>query len=350
MKRRMLISWVLIPIWATVYWNIGEQEKLTAAALNSGETREQGIGNRQQGRELFLPFNWGRKVLLRSSPLPNAIFLQQRFPIATDNNLSTGETSNKRDFTLPRLAATDDCDPNSPYGCISQPDPRSPSYKCNTPHIISPYNNTYLLNERPPISWWYAVRGVTSYTVRMKDITGLELDWEEIVTESSQNDVIKINYPDDVKSLAPGELYTLTVEPKFESTEKRVESAESIFTMLSRENIQKVQQKVQEIDNLNLSPDEKVLQKYEIYKKSKLIAEATEQLEEVVRDGSQTARVYLILADIYYHQGLHNLAKPYYDTAVRLATEERDIQELAQAQAKLEKINKILKKTCAADP
>ncbi|NES22968.1 MAG: hypothetical protein F6K41_29620, partial [Symploca sp. SIO3E6] len=186
--KQMVISWVLIPIGATVYWNIGEQKEMTAAALNS--------------------------------PVMKAI-------VAT----RTAEGIAK---------ATDDCDPNSPEGCSSTLDPRSPDYNCNTPNIITP-NNTALLNNQPPISW-YAVPGATSYTVRVKDIMGLGLDWERKVTEPPQNGVITINYPDDVESLIPGKQYMLTVEPRFDSTDKPVELAESILTMLSRDDIEQAQE------------------------------------------------------------------------------------------------------------
>lgn len=308
MKCTMSISLVLSAIFATVLWGIGDRGKLTATALN---------------------------------PSP-------RQTLGVENNLPNGKTLSASDRPSQKLAAND-CDPKSRYGCPD--DPRSPSFNCDTPIIISPYD-TALLNDRPPISW-YAVPGAVSYTVRVKDITGSGLDWERPVNSPSQSAFgeIKIDYPADVEALQLGGRYKLIVEARLKSTEKPATPGESLFRMLDREDIQQVRDIVEKVDNSNLPKEEKVLQQlYDVYISRNLIAEIIERLEALVRDGTQKAQVYRTLGDLYRQQGLYDSAKPRYETAIDLARTAQDTQESAAAKDGLKKINEVPTKQCELTP
>jgi tetratricopeptide (TPR) repeat protein len=155
---------------------------------------------------------------------------------------------------------------------------------------------------------------------------------------------MRIEYPADVKVLQPGHTYKLIVEAQ---TPSSTSPGEAIFTMLSEAEIQKVQETVGKIDGLNLPVEEKVLRDlYSIYtnENNNLIAEIIERLETLVREGSQTPKVYRILGDIYLQQGLLDFAKRRYEKAVELATNIKDTEELTAAQDRLTQINAELEK------
>lgn len=233
-------------------------------------------------------------------------------------------------------------------GCSSD-DPRGPIADPHTPYIISP-SDTYLLNDRPSLSW-NSVPDAISYTVRVKDITGERGGWERTVPKLSKSDLGEMmNYPTDEEALQPGGKYKVIVEAKFSSREKRVESGEARFTMLSSEEIQQVEAKVKDIVQLKLSPTEKALKIYEIYMAKELVTEAREVLEELVKGGSQIAKVYRLLGDSYSQQGLIDLAKPRYEKAVALAATTGDSKELEDAQKGLDRTNAYLKKRASGAP
>ena len=232
--------------------------------------------------------------------------------------------------------AKNDCIPEE--GCHSD-DPRGPLSNKNTPDIITPYN-TDIINPKPPLSW-YAVSNANGYTVRVRDITGTGVNWDRRSPNSTSN-VMRIEYPADAAPLQPGHQYKLTVEVQ---TQSNTSPGEEIFTMLSEEEIQEVQEIVAKIDALNLPVEEKVLlDLYSLYTNKNLIAEIIERLETLVRSGSQTPKVYRLLGDIYYRQRLLDIAKMRYEKAVELATNRQDNEELTAAQSKLTQINGELEK------
>lgn len=248
--------------------------------------------------------------------------------------------------TIPNISAEIICDPK--YGC---PEPRGPIANPNTPYIISPSDETALFNDKPPILW-HAVPGAINYTVRLAEITGSGLDWERTVDNSSKSPLgeIKMPYPDDAPALQPGSKYKLIVEARSESTQKRIEPGTAQFRMLSKEDIEQVQEAVERIDKLNLTQEEKFLLLSDVYSKKNLIAETRELLEELVKAGSKQAKIHRILGDIYLQQGLIDLAKVRYETAVMLATTVRDSQELEAAQKGLNQTNELLKKRDGVTP
>lgn len=239
------------------------------------------------------------------------------------------------------------CDPEN--GCPE--DPRGSIANPNTPYIISPFDETNLLNYKPSISW-HAVPGVINYTVRLVEITGPGLDWERTVDNFSTLDLgeIKMPYPDDALALQPGSKYELIVEAISQATQKRIEPGTAQFRMLSKEEIQEVRAAIEKIDKSNLSKEEKAFLLSDIYKDKELNAEMREMLEGLVIEGSQKAKVYRLLGELYLQQGLIDFAKVRYETAVRLATTAQDSKELETAQAGLNKTNELLKKRNGITP
>lgn len=246
-----------------------------------------------------------------------------------------------RVFKVVEKAATD-CDKKD--GCYPN-DPRGPIANPNTPYIISPSDDTALLNDKPSISW-HAVPGAINYTVRLAEITGSGLDWERTV----ENTEIKMPYPDDAPALQPGSKYKLIVEARSQATQKRIEPGTAQFRMLSKEDIQEVRAAIEKIDKLDLSKEEKAFRMSDVYKNKELNAETIELLESLVREGSQNAKVYRLLGNIYWKQGLIDFAKVRYETAVRLATTAQDSKELEAAQTGLNETNKLLKKRDGVTP
>ena len=236
-----------------------------------------------------------------------------------------------------------------PDGCYEPP--RGPIANSNTPYIISPFDETNLLNDKPSISW-HAVPGAINYTVRLTEITGSGLDWERTVDNSSklELDEIKMPYPDDAPALQPGSKYKLIVEARSQTTQKPIEPGTAQFTMLSKEDIEQVREAVEKIDKSNLSKEDKAFLMSDVYKDKKLNAEMREMLETLVREGSQKAKVYRLLGELYLQQGLIDFAKVRYETAVRLATNAQDSKELEAAQTGLNETNESLKKRDGVTP
>ncbi|MCL1473464.1 tetratricopeptide repeat protein [Argonema antarcticum] len=248
-------------------------------------------------------------------------------------NLPTGNVSRVSDRCQPPTQGLDCTDRRN--GCRND-DGRSPIRNPNTPYIISPYK-TDLINDRPPISW-QIVPGITDYTVRIQDITGSGVNWERIANTTDNE--IKWNYPPDVEPLQPGRKYKLIVEAKTESPEKLAAPGEAIFAMLKKEDIKQVRDVVDRINKLSIPKEEKSLQDlYSIYHGKNLISEIQEMLESLVKDGSQTAQVHRKLGDIYFKQGLLELAKSRYGMAIKLAKIAGDTVELEKAQTGFDRVN-----------
>ncbi|WP_449416900.1 tetratricopeptide repeat protein [Phormidium nigroviride] len=233
--------------------------------------------------------------------------------------------------------------PDPENGCYDPP--RGSIANPNTPYIISPFDETNLLNDKPSISW-HAVPGVINYTVRLAEITGPGLDWERTVDNFSTLDLgeIKMPYPDDAPALQPGSKYELIVEAISQATQKRIEPGTAQFRMLSKEDIEEVRAAIEKIDKSNFSKEEKAFLLSDIYKDKELNAEMREMLEGLVIEGSQKAKIYRLLGDIYLQQGLIDFAKVRYEMAVSLARNAQDSKELDEAQVGLKETNEKLKK------
>lgn len=260
-------------------------------------------------------------------------------------NVPSGRASSLSEG-CPKLEKEKDCDPQN--GCTID-DPRGPAAGTETPYIISPYD-TAVLNDRPALSW-YPVKGATSYTVLLRDITGSEPEREKTVAPpTSAAGEIRIDYPFN-QALQPGGRYKLIVEARTGAPGNPAAIAEARFWLLAAEDAQQVRDTVAKINSLNLPNEEKVLRDlYSIYSSKKLIAETMDMLEKLVREGSKTAKVYRLLGDIYLGQTLLDLAKQRYETAAKLAEAAGDSQELEEANARLDRIRQSLEKRGETTP
>ena len=272
--------------------------------------------------------NWNQSTML---------LLAETIPSTSTVNVLTSQT----EASCSNPDPIDGC-PEPPRGPIANP---------NTPYIISPFDETNLLNGKPSISW-HAVPGAINYTVRLRDITGSGLDWERTVDNFSTLDLgeIKMPYPDDVLALQPGSKYELIVEAISQATQKRIEPGTAQFKMLSKEDIQEVRAAIEKIDKLDLSKEEKAFLLSDVYKDKELNTETRKMLEGLVREGSQKAKVYRLLGELYLQQGLIDFAKVRYEMAVSLARNAQDSKELDEAQVGLKETNEKLKKRDGVTP
>ena len=86
--------------------------------------------------------------------------------------------------------ASSHCNPSNTDGCRIQ---KGGTEGNDEPTIISPYN-TLTLNSCPEITWT-AVKGATSYKVKVKNY---EFEWEKVVSQTW------LAYPSDEKEFQPG--------------------------------------------------------------------------------------------------------------------------------------------------
>jgi predicted negative regulator of RcsB-dependent stress response len=323
MKQRLSMSLVLTLILATVDWRIGNNNltamlPVTAATLNCTP-----IGRiiSVEGDRLLTP----GKLLCpgdRLQATPGAKVIVLCYANGKTGNVPSGSAAGATDGCPQVLVAEIRCNPNNPQDCGKEP--RGPDEVLD---IISPPRRTSLLNDRPMLSW-EAVKGATSYTVRVK---GPEVNWESPPVQETQ-----IPYPTDAPTLQPGRQYDLTVEAD------NGQSGKATFKLLSESDAKLVREIKDQITRLNLPKDEEALDLARLYMGKGLIAEAIETLV-AVKDKSQTAQVYRMLGDRYLQVELPFLAKPEYETALKLATNAKDIEEQAATQYGLGAVNAALK-------
>ena len=288
-KRQVLISLTLALILTIIGWRISNNRQqivlpVTAATVNSdpiGRIINVENDNQISSGKLLYP---GDTIQPRNGA--NVVVLCYASGKTWD--VPSGKISSLSDHCRPQIAVKPDCDPKN--GCYPD-DPRGPLASCNTPDIISPYDTT-LLNNKPPLSW-YAVKGATRYTVSVRDITGSEpnREWTYKPRKPASGE-IQIDYPFPQAALQSGGRYKLIVEVTTELNKKRIAPRETRFEMLSQEEAQEVRNIVERLDELDLPKEEKVLlDLYNVYDKRDLIADLRDKLEELVKEGSQTAQV-----------------------------------------------------------
>jgi Tetratricopeptide repeat len=186
------------------------------------------------------------------------------------------------------------------------------------PHIITP-RRTAILNNKP-IFRWYPVAGATSYIVR---VSGTGVNWEQEVSTT------EIVYLGD-RALQPGGIYSVSVKA---NTSPVV--AKEVFNLLKIEDAQRVLTEIEAVNRQDLPDEGKTLILAEIYLKNKLIAEATDKLEDLVKRETKTAAVYYTLGELYGQIGLLDLALNRYLQAIELAKAANDIEAQAQAKTRL---------------
>lgn len=293
--------------------------------------------------------NW-QLALAQSNPNPSPIgkiveasgevLLQRRgssqfHPTSVGTNLYSGDLlklnkgiraivfcyENRQSWRVPEgiSGAGNGCPPTSqtiftPSGPIGPT--RSSNYPI--PHIISP-RRTAILNDKPTLRW-YPVAGATSYIVR---VSGKGVNWQQEVSTT------EIVYASD-RPLQPGEIYSLSVKANNSPV-----LAQEVFNLINIEDAQRVLTEIEAVNRQDLPDEGKTLILVEIYLKNKLIAAATDKLEELVKRESKTAAVYYKLGELYGQIGLIDLAINRYLQAIELAKTANDIEAQAQAQTRL---------------
>jgi hypothetical protein len=200
---------------------------------------------------------------------------------------------------------------------------KGPGEEQNVPTIISPYGSS-MLSTRPSISW-YGVADVTSYTVT---VSGYEFYWEKTVDKA----ITSLSYPKEEQQLQFGNTYKFTVLANKGDTP--ISSSEPlVVSILPQEEQDAIAQRVKQINQLNLPPDEAAIwDKDAVYMSRHLLNETIETLKAIVAAGSQNPTVYRLLADRYLEAWLPDEAFREYTKAAQLAKTTGNSDELARVQ------------------
>jgi hypothetical protein len=164
------------------------------------------------------------------------------------------------------------------------------------PYIISPRISSIF--PEPIIIKWNPISEVNSYQVKLGE-------WER------KNNKTEITYAG--KPLTPG-YYSVSVE-----ADNGQSSGDVGFVILDERKAQAIQKEAEKIKQEGLDKEAEAFILARFYRSNDLKMLALEVLEDLVRSGSQTKNVYLLLADIYDEVGLKVEAYKYQKYALNLA-------------------------------
>lgn len=207
----------------------------------------------------------------------------------------------------------------------------TPPINLRTPYIIRPRSTNLLTTQ--PILRWTAIPGVKYYKVK---IAGVNLSWK---TEFSGNEIV---YP-GIPPLQPGNTYSISVE-----TDNGISLGQEVFTILDRDDAQRVRAAIEQLGKLNLSEEAYTLALSDLYIQNDLRAEAIALLEATLDKGIQTTALYRQLGNLYVHIGIPNLAEATYLKAVELARASGDIEAQILAQNRLGEVYEAMSNLNAA--
>ncbi|NEO66639.1 MAG: tetratricopeptide repeat protein, partial [Moorea sp. SIO4G2] len=169
--------------------------------------------------------------------------------------------------------------------------------------------------------------GATSYQVSVQDAS-LTLDWR---TKTSNTE---IQYPGE-PPLQPDSYYLVTVKTDKGYSSDHEQGVDLSFTLLHAQQAESVTTAVAQLKQQQLTQEVETLTLAYLYHSYDLKAEAIELLEELVKEGNQTAAVYQLLGDLYQEVGLSQQGKRLYLQALELAKGTRNLEGQAQAQVGL---------------
>jgi len=212
---------------------------------------------------------------------------------------------------------------------IFKPSNRTGGDDPTIPYLITPHRGE-ILDGQPTIRW-NPVVGVSRYTVR---VTGSGVYWE---TQVSGTEVV---YPGE-PGLQPGEEYLVVVEADGMSSQLD-KGGEYRFRLVYPDVAQRVQDKIDAIAQLELSPEDQALAMADVYFNEDLHSSAIAILESLVKSGSETVAVYQLLGDLYGHEGLNLLAQERYEQAIEFAIASEDMEGQAAAQVGLAEVMNML--------
>ncbi len=199
------------------------------------------------------------------------------------------------------------------------------------PYIINP-RKTKILNNKPLLRW-NEVPNASSYTVRLRDSSGVI--WEEQVSNT------EIPYAGN-PPLKPGENYSMVILANNNTSSQNEGIFGLAFSLLDADKAQEVNTAIAKIFQQELPPEVRAITLVHLYRSYDLIAQAIKSLEMLVEQGTETTLVYKLLGDSYRQIRLNLLAKDSYLKAFKLAKAE-DIELKAEVQASLGEVYIILK-------
>lgn len=206
---------------------------------------------------------------------------------------------------------------------------KGPSDNNNEPEVISPYGSS-VLNPRPEISW-YAVAGADSYTVQVE---GNGVKWEKEVKNTT------LTYPKSREQLLYGNAYKITVIANIGISP--ISADTSVINLLSETDVNQILEKVEQVNSLNLPPDEAAFLDLDaVYMGRRLLNETINTLKKRVAAGSSNPTLYRTLGDRYLEARLPEEARRKYTIAAQLAQNSGNSNELEKAQQRL-KLVKII--------
>ncbi len=150
-----------------------------------------------------------------------------------------------------------------------------------TPYLISPRNSS-IFPEQITIKW-NPISEATNYRIEVGE-------WE---TETTNTEVVYTGEP-----LTPG-FYVVSVE-----ADNGESSGDIGFVVIDEEQAQLVREEAKKIEQEGLEQEAEAFILARFYLSHNLKMLAIEVLEDLVKSGSQTKNVYLLLADIYNQVGL----------------------------------------------
>lgn len=203
-------------------------------------------------------------------------------------------------------------------------DTRAPEEKRN-PTLITPYVGR-IINPRPTLNW-LDVPGATSYIVQVQ---GFGINWSRVVQSTS------LEYPSSESAMEWGRIYKVNVIAN--EGDEPVSASSSVTIVLSQQEAQEIKSVVEQIQNLNLSSDEQVIDLDAVYMSKNLITEAIGVLKARVDSGTTNPTIHRMLGDRYLDTGLlepnsRAAARKAYAQATKLAQQKNDADELAKVQA-----------------
>ncbi|MBE9038881.1 tetratricopeptide repeat protein [aff. Roholtiella sp. LEGE 12411] len=303
---------------------------LLLSSINSAESRTQSvatirdrcskfIGRVSSSGDLYLPSGSRLCQGDRINPAKGATVKVLCYLNGNFVYLKQSTVFNQPDTCAVPQEITELCTGLNPSNCYN---PKSPGEEKEAPTLVSPYGSS-MLSTNPVISW-NAVPNATSYTVI---VSGYEFYWETTVDKG----VTMLPYPKEQKQLQFGNVYKFTVIAN--KGELFLNAEPLVVSVLPEEEQKEIAQKVKQINELNLPPDEAaIFDLHAIYMSRNLLNEAIETLKARVAAGSQNPTVYRVLADRYLEAWLPNEALRNYNIADKLARRTGNLNELARVQ------------------
>lgn len=213
------------------------------------------------------------------------------------------------------------CTRQIPVNCIISRNPNISVYAT----LFVPYSST-VANGRPSLVW-EAKPTAEQYTVEL--VLGQKLLWKQTVKGNS------MPYPKE-NPLEPGKAYLIRISAL--RGHQTISQNVSVLNRVSTQKVQMLKSTFASIDALPISDVEKAMDKDQIYLSQGLLSKSIEILKTQYEQDRYNPVVHRLLGDRYMNAGLPKQAQAYFQEAQALAVKQRQMKELAKAQAGLAEI------------